>query len=315
MKIKNWFKGAGEVTAPAQPPAELQPPAQSPTAQVAEVPMYAYAGFPPGHFYSPVVDVEQAKADAGRIWQDNPTVLGIDFNDASHQELLQQVFPRFAKDYDYPDHLEETPDLNRYFTYNSQFGWLDSRTLFVMLRHLRPARVIEVGSGFSSLLTADINHRFLGNSCHFTCIEPYPRAFLQKPLPGLSELIVKKVEEVPLEFFASLQKGDVLFIDSSHVSKTGSDVNYLFFEILPRLQPGVYIHIHDIFFPHEYSKEWVIDESRSWNEQYILRALLMYSSGFRVIFGSSYAHHHYPHLVEAALGQPWDGGSFWIQRQ
>lgn len=276
--------------------------------------MYEFHGFPPGHFYSPIVDVEQLRSEVDRIWPANPVVLGIDFNDASHQHLLQQAFPRFARDYDYPDHLEETPDLNRYFTYNSQFGWLDSRTLFVMLRHLRPARLIEVGSGFSSLLTADINHRFLDNSLRFSCIEPYPREFLHKPLPGLSELIVKKVEEVPLEFFASLQAGDVLFIDSSHVSKTGSDVNYLFFEVLPRLQSGVYVHIHDIFLPDDYSQEWVLEERRCWSEQYLLRALLMYSSAFRVVFGSRYAHRNYPQLIEAALGAAWDGGSFWIQR-
>ncbi|MES2606490.1 MAG: class I SAM-dependent methyltransferase [Pseudomonadota bacterium] len=285
-----------------------------------DLPLFADPpGFPYGHFYSPLVDIAQVTADAARIWRSDAPFLGIDLNEQSHQELLQQVFPGFLKDYDYPDELEETPDLNRFYSQNSQFSWLDPRVLFAMLRHLRPRRIIEVGSGFSSLLTADINNRFLDNSCHFTCIEPYPREFLQKPLAGLNELLVQKVEDVPLDYFASLQAGDVLFIDSSHVSKTGSDVNYLFFEILPRLQPGVYIHIHDIFFPHDYPREWVIDDFRSWNEQYVLRALLMYSSAFRVVFGSYHAFLKYPQLVEAALGlesgHGFAGSSLWIQRQ
>lgn len=309
MSIVSRLKGLSLWTAKPAATAEAE---QS-------VELYACPGFPPGHFYSPVVDIEQARANADRIWPDNPQCLGIDLNEQGHQELLQQVFPQFLKDYDYPDDLEETPDLNRYFTNNSQFGWLDSRTLFVLMRHLRPRRVIEVGSGFSSLLTADINSRFLGNSCHFTCIEPYPREFLTKPLAGLNELRVQKVEDVPLDVFASLEKDDILFIDSSHVSKTGSDVNYLFFEILPRLQPGVYIHIHDIWFPHDYPREWVIDDFRSWNEQYVLRALLMYSSAFRVVFGSNNAFFKYPQLVETALGlesgHGFSGSSLWIQRQ
>ncbi|MEO8801981.1 MAG: hypothetical protein ABI304_11880, partial [Rudaea sp.] len=118
--------------------------------------------------------------------------------------------------------------------------------------------------------------------------------------------------------FTALESGDVLFIDSSHVAKTGSDVNYLYFEVLPRLAPGVRVHIHDIFLPHDYPREWVLDENRSWNEQYLLRALLMHSKGFRVIFGCSYAFWRFPELVRTALAHPnghaFAGGSFWIER-
>jgi len=123
--------------------------------------------------------------------------------------------------------------------------------------------MIEVGSGFSSLLIADVNTRFLNNSCKFQCIEPYPREFLVGGVAGVSELIVQKVQDIPPGYFETLDEGDILFIDSSHVCKTGSDVNFLYFEILPRLKPGVLIHIHDIFLPLEYPQEWVIDENRS----------------------------------------------------
>lgn len=273
---------------------------------------------PPGHFYSPIVDPESIKPREADIWGSSSEVLGIDFNDDQHKMVLEEIFPRHIGNYDYPDDLEETAYLSSYFSHNSQFGWLDSRTLFVLLGFLKPKRIVEVGGGFSTLLTADVNHRFLHDTARFSCIEPYPRDFLKKPLPGLSELLVDKVESLPLSFFSGLGKGDVLFIDSSHVSKTGSDLNYLVFEILPRLNPGVLIHFHDIFLPREYPRQWVVDENRSWNEQYLVRALLMYSSAFKIFFSSAYAYFKYPTLVERALGleenRGFGGSSLWIER-
>ncbi|HZX92517.1 MAG TPA: class I SAM-dependent methyltransferase [Rudaea sp.] len=269
-----------------------------------------------GHFYSPIVN--PGELDAARLWPARPEIIGIDFDDASHESILREVFPRYLGLYDYPEHLEETPDLTQFYTQNSQFSWLDSRALFVLLRAWRPRRLVEVGSGFSTLLAADVNRRFLDARLEITCIEPYPREFLRNPLVGISRLIEQKVQDVSVDEFAALEAGDILFIDSSHVAKTGSDVNYLYFEVMPRLKSGVRIHIHDIFLPHEYPRDWVIDKNRSWNEQYLLRALLMHSTGFRVIFGCSYAYWRFPDLVRAALAHPqgraFAGGSFWIER-
>lgn len=277
------------------------------------------AAFPVGHFYSPVVDSADVLLRRAVIWPDSPRVLGIDFNDVGHLQVLREWFPRHMPLYDYPEHLVESPDLKQFFTQNSQFSLLDARALFVFLLELKPRRMIEVGSGFSSLLTADVNHRFLNGSMRFTCIEPYPRAFLHEGLKGISRLIQQRVEHVDPEVFSELEAGDVLFIDSSHVAKTGSDVNHLYFEVLPRLKPGVLVHIHDIFLPHEYPAEWVVGENRSWNEQYLVRAMLMYSNAFEVVFGCSYAYHRYPENVIRALAHPegrgFSGGSFWIRRR
>lgn len=272
--------------------------------------------FPAGHFYSPVVDPGELLPS--RIWPADPQVLGIDFNDASHIQILAEHFPRYHPLYDYAETGEETPALRQFFTDNSQFGWLDSRTLFVLLHAWRPRRIVEVGSGFSSLLMADVNRRWFGSSIDVACIEPFPRAFLKSGIEGISRLVEAKVQDVPPDEFARLRDGDILFIDSSHVAKTGSDVNFLVFEVLPRLAPGVFVHVHDVFLPHDYAKEWVIDQNRSWNEQYVLRALLMYSTAFRVIFGSSYALHAHRTLLVSALafpdGRSFAGGSFWFQR-
>jgi len=271
-----------------------------------------------GHFYSPIVDTDDIEARRAEIWPAAPEVLGIDFNDAAHRQVLEVEFPRFIADYDYPEHLPGGTEDHRFYTQNSQFSWLDSRALFVLLRAWQPRRIIEVGSGYSSLLMADVNRRFLDSSCAITCIEPYPRAFLRAGIPGLAGLIEQKVQAVPLATFEQLEAGDILFIDSSHVAKTGSDVNWLYFEVLPRLAKGVRVHIHDIMLPHDYPSEWVIDENRSWNEQYLLRALLMHSSGFKVLFGCSYAFYRFHDQVIAALAHPkghgFAGGSFWMER-
>jgi hypothetical protein len=275
--------------------------------------------YPNGHFYSPVVDPKEILSNAPNIWPaEIPQILGIDFNDSNHEVILKQWFPEHISKYNYPELGGEDCDDRQFYTQNSQFSWLDARTLFVFLNKIKPARMVEVGSGWSSLLTADVNQRYLGGSCQFQCIEPFPRDFLKDGVVGLSELIVQKVQDTPLSVFEKLEEGDILFIDSSHVCKTGSDVNFLYFEVLPRLKPGVIIHVHDIFLPDEYLRDWVIGENRSWNEQYLLRALLMYSKSFEVLFGCKYAYRKFPELVTRALalesGIGFGGGSFWFRR-
>ena len=276
------------------------------------------AGYAPsGHFYSPELDRAEVAASESRLWPAQPRLpAGIDFNDAGHRQLLEMEFPRFIADFDYTG--SGAASGTGYSTGNPQFGWLDAKALFVLLRAWRPARVIEVGSGHSSLLMADVNKRFLGGSMHITCIEPYPEPFLQDAGCGIDRLVQAGVQDVPLQEFDALTAGDVLFIDSSHVSKAGSDVNHLFFEVLPRLAPGVRIHIHDVFLPFEYPRSWLLEQGRSWNEQYLLQALLMHSTAFGVVFGSSYCAWKFPELMrntvagtEATAG----GCSLWIERR
>jgi hypothetical protein len=277
----------------------------------------AGTAFPAGHFYSPVVD--PATIAQTRVWPHRPDIRGIDFNDASHVQILSEFFPRFMRDYDYPPALPVTPTLASFFGNNPHFSMLDAPALFVLLRAWKPRRIIEVGSGFSTLLMADVNRRFLGHEVSIGCIDPYPPPFLRHDVDGIERQVERRVQELPLEYFDELQAGDLLFIDSSHVAKTDSDVNFLFFDVFPRLAAGVLVHLHDIFLPHDYPPDWVLGENRSWNEQYLLRALLIHSSGFEVLFGCSYAFWRYPELVIAALANPdgagYGGGSFWMRRR
>lgn len=188
-----------------------------------------------------------------------------------------------------------------------------------MLRYLKPKNLIEVGSGFSSSLILDVNEQFLGNSINCTFIEPYPERLiknLRSDDHSRIRIIKEKVQQQSLELFETLDAGDILLIDPSHVSKTGSDVNFLVFEVLPRLKSGVWIHFHDIFYPFEYLEEWV-KKGRSWNEAYLLRAFLMFNQDFKIkLWGNALAA-QYPELVEefVPLCVKNSGASLWIQKQ
>ena len=273
---------------------------------------------PPGHFYSPLADPDELGAERDRLWPEKPIIAGVDWNDDGHLRILGEVFPQYIKLYDYPELLPDGPGLVDFYTCNSQFSWLDARALFVLLHAWRPRRVIEVGSGYSSLLIADVNRRWFDSGIHVTCIEPYPRHFLRNRIDGISRLIEDKVQHVAVEEFAALEAGDVLFVDSSHVVKTGSDVNRIVFDVLPALARGVHVHLHDIFLPHDYPQSWAVDQNRSWNEQYLVQALLMYTTGFRVEFGCAYAFHTFPELVAKALAHPggrsYGAGSLWLTK-
>ncbi|MBC7625559.1 MAG: class I SAM-dependent methyltransferase [Aeromicrobium sp.] len=284
--------------------------------------MSGQRGYPNGHYYSPVINIADIEERSEKIWPATPDLVGIDFNHAGHEQLLREVFPQFVGSFEYsetmPIGVRDENAVEQFFQTNSQFAWLDSIALFVLMRHWRPKQIIEVGSGFSSLLMADVNRRFLNSAVHITCIEPYPRQFLKRTIAGINVLIRERVQNVPLDIFANLESGDILFIDSSHISKTDSDVNYLMFEIVPRLKAGVLIHIHDIFLPHDYPREWVVERKRCWNEQYLVRALLTLNCSFRIEFGSAYAFYALPQLLKQALsecnGRFYGGSSLWIRK-
>lgn len=272
-------------------------------------------------FYTPQVDVEDLKQREDAVWPATVETapLGIDFNDAHHKKVITRWFPKYIGLYDYPDEGEVNDDLDHYFTHNGIFEMLDSRALLVLLNAWKPNRLLEIGSGMSTLLSADINRRMLAGKMRLECVEPYPPGYLKNIENQIDDFHQERVEFLPFSLFESLRAGDILFVDSSHVSKTGSDVNFLFFEVFPRLRPGVRVHVHDIFLPYEYPKPWVIGQGRSWNEQYLLRALLMGGSIFKVLFGGHYAFWRFRNEVIQALnhadGAGYGGGSFWMERR
>jgi hypothetical protein len=168
--------------------------------------------------------------------------------------------------------------------------------------HIKPKRIIEIGSGYSSAVMVDLNDKHFDGNIELTFVEPFPEERLNKLLTKNIRFNILKdfVQHIPLEFFQALNENDILFIDSSHISKTGSDVNYLLFEIIPNLNPGVIIHFHDIFYPFEYPKEWV-DVDRAWNESYLIRAFLQFNYNYDIYYFSSFLELRHPNLFDLRM--------------
>ncbi|MCY4590071.1 MAG: class I SAM-dependent methyltransferase, partial [Alphaproteobacteria bacterium] len=243
---------------------------------------------PVGHFYSPTVNPEEVSVRWGDICdRRRKTLPGIDLCEADQLDWLGCI----AAFYDDLPFADQPVDGLRYGYANDQFGFGDAAVLFGMLRHLRPKRVVEVGSGYSSTVMLDTNDRFLDQSIAFTFIDPFPGRLYElsgKKSLAAHTVIESPVQSVPADVFSVLQPDDILFIDSSHVLKTGSDVAYLLFEVLPVLADGVIVHVHDIHYPFEYPEQWVIEDNRSWNEVYAIRAFLQYNNEFSILYFNSY---------------------------
>lgn len=191
-----------------------------------------------------------------------------------------------------------------------------------MIRHFKPRRIIEIGSGTStgvSAMTIQKNHQETGIEASLIAIEQHPEQQLIDGFPGLSELRQIPVQDVPLAEFERLGENDILFIDSSHMLKTGSDVQYEFLEIIPRLRKGVVVHVHDIFFPYDYPRFFPMEWSMFWNEAYLLQAFLAFNPAFEVLWSSSYLHHYHPSALQQAFSrhdpQKAIPSSLWMQRK
>ena len=269
----------------------------------------------PGHYYSPIPDLELVNRARRSIFDDQVREIpGIDNNEAAQLALLDD-FSRFNDEIPFKD----TPSPgSRYYYQNPFFSYGDAFILYSMLRHFRPKRIVEVGSGFSSAVMLDTNDAFLSRECHFTFIEPYPERLLslmEGPDAEGHRIISTPVQEAGLEVFADLGPRDILFIDSTHVAKIGSDVVHLLTHVLPSLKSGVIIHFHDVFWPFEYPEE-LIRMGVAWNESYVLKAFLQFNSQFRILFFNSYLAIHHRAILESKvpLFLKNTGGSLWIEK-
>jgi hypothetical protein len=267
----------------------------------------------PGHYYSPVPSINEVLENEKRIWkEEGRNIPGIDLF-IEDQFMLLEEFKAFYNELPFRD--DKTPGL-RYYFLNPSYSYSDAIFLYCMIRHAKPNKIIEAGSGFSSCVTLDTNELFFGNRIECTFIDPYPELLKSLVKPGDSIKITGSVlQDVPLCLFRELKENDILFIDSTHVSKIGSDVNYIIHEILPCLDDGVYVHFHDIFYNFEYPKEWIL-EGRAWNEQYILRAFLECNDSFKIILFNTYLEYFYKEKLidDFPLVFKNTGGSLWIRK-
>jgi hypothetical protein len=206
----------------------------------------------------------------------------------------------------------------RYAFENPSYSWGDGSILYAMLRSHQPRRVIEVGSGWSSACALDTADRYFQNECEFTFVDPHPQLLksLIGPLTKNVRVIEMPIQQVSLSAFEALEAGDLLFLDSTHVLRTGSDVCFELFEVLPRLASGVLVHFHDMFWPFEYPRLWAVNENRSWNELYAVRALLTNNDDWKVIFFNDYFAKTERQLIAASYPAFLrnSGGALWLQR-
>ena len=267
------------------------------------------------HYYQPIPDTRVLPLS---LWNRVSDLPGVDIREEQQKQLLSEIVGRFKDEYTAIPEGASTQEFH-YYLGNVAFEAVDAEMLFGLIRLLKPRRMYEIGSGFSTLLTADAlrRNRVDGYSCRFIAIDPDASAELEAKLPRDVALWRVPVQEVSLDEFESLCENDILFIDSSHVCKIGSDVQFLFLEVLPRLRPGVVVHIHDIFMPVEYPKQWVLDEHRFWNEQYLLQMFLSFNTTFEVLWAGQWMHIKYPDLLMKAFPSYKAGvsaGSFWFRR-
>lgn len=270
-----------------------------------------------GDYYSLYPQMDDVLKKPDWPWQDIlHTIQEINFNESVQYDILKRMMELYCKVPQWP-YLGQEESKYRYRLGNASFSCGDAIGLFTMLQIIHPKRLIEVGSGYTSMVTLDVNEFFLNNSIELAFIEPYPHVLesLLKPEDKI-ELHVCGLQDMPLDYFNKLEDGDILFIDSTHVSKYGSDVNYLFFEILPMLKKGVYVHLHDIFYPFEYPQEW-IKKGMVWNELYLLRAFLEYNDSFEIIYFQNMMEKCHRQEIEEKwpLSEPIQGGSFWMRKK
>jgi hypothetical protein len=270
----------------------------------------------PNHFYEPVPDTRNIPED---FWSAPSDLAGIDMREGAQLSLLQEFCGKYKPEYEQLENL--TPAAENGFSFaNNSFGSVDAEVLYCMIRHFQPKTVLEIGSGNSTLVSSTAILKSVQEGvapARLIAIEPYPSALIERGFPGLTRLLKTPVQSVPLGEFDALEENDILFIDSSHVLKEGSDVQFEFLQIVPRLKRGVIVHFHDIFLPFPYPRSWVVEELRFWNEQYLLQALLSFNHSFEVLWAGNYLNHRHPQALQQAFPSRTDEtvpGSFWIRR-
>ena len=268
----------------------------------------------PGHFYSPLPaqkDYEFLKNDPVDI---PDTLPGVDLN---KEEQLQFCIDLAKWQAEFP--FEAKPQAGwRYYYDNDFFGPSDALWLYAIMRENQPKQIIEVGSGFSSCVMLDVNEHFFNNETSLTFIEPYPKRLLslltdaEKSKIKLHETIV---QNIPVAIFSELNAGDILFIDSSHVGKVGSDVLYLLHHVLPALNKGVLIHFHDIFYPFMYPLEW-FEKGWAWNESFFMQTFLQYNDSFKIKLFENYIVKTCPEFLQQNVSKdiPFFTGGIWLEK-
>jgi hypothetical protein len=265
------------------------------------------------HFYSPIPDIENL---ATEIFTRKSALAGVGFDPAGGLTFLKRELAPYIPEYQPP--LRETGDPRRFYLGNTLYSGVDAETLYAMVRRFAPRRVLELGSGMSTLVIADARERNgqTDRMDHVVC-DPYPRPELAEVLAAIADLRAVSATDLPQTEFAKLQEGDLLFVDTTHTVKVGGEVNRLILEILPTIARGVLIHVHDIYLPWEYPREFITERRFFWAEQYLLQAFLAFNEQFEVLFGTHALARGYPDEISELVPNSCCAtlpSAFWIRR-
>jgi Methyltransferase domain len=244
------------------------------------------------HYYEPLFDDRRLPTSL----QKERALPGIDLNETGQIEFIKNLC--YSDELTALDLARRRESIDSFHINNGSFGGGDAEFLYQVLRHLKPAKVLEIGSGNSTKiarLALKRNKLDTGKDCNHICVEPYEQSWLES-LDSVN-VIRDRIENCAFDWTEVLDAGDVLFVDSSHIIRPQGDVLTEYLQIFPRLKSGVYVHIHDIFTPRDYPKSWIVDEVLFWNEQYLLEALLTNTNRYEVIGALNFLKHKHFDLL------------------
>lgn len=253
-------------------------------------------------YYSPLVDLDALPRE-----QTRSPMRGISFDSADQLRYLNDELGPYLGELDIPDHGAP----GELFLRNETYEAFDAETLYAIVRCRRPARVLEIGSGFTTHIIA----RALaanGEGTH-EVFDP----FAHPEIDSLARVTRRSAAEISDAEFARLSAGDVLFVDSTHVVKLGSEVNRVILDALPMLAPGVAVHFHDVFLPWDYPRGYFLYARMFINEQYLLQAFLAMSTSYKILLATHAVGRLHPAEVAHLIPSVRAGASpcaFWIQR-
>ena len=272
----------------------------------------------PVNYYSPIPDSRDLLVRP-ETWSKPSDLPGVDLHAEGQLRLMEEVLSAYQHECDYRQRSGDDP--SEFYTQNGYFGYVSAAAMHSMIRHHRPQRIMEIGAGHSTRVIAravDKNAE-AGVPAELIVVDPYLDCTILDGIQAISEFQACRVEDMSLDRFTSLQDGDILSIDTSHAVRMGGDVVFLYLEVLPRLAPGVLVHIHDIFLPFNYPRQW-LEQRYFWNEQYLLHAFLVSNHAYDVLWLQKYAESAFPEAYARTFGgrtgrdENFDSYSCWLRR-
>jgi hypothetical protein len=264
------------------------------------------------HYYSPIPDLAELPDD---LWTRESELRSVAFDVAAGLDFIQRELAPYMAEYTPP--RTPTGDPGDFYLENGFYESVDAETLYAMVRRLAPRRIVELGSGMSTLVIADARaHPDMGRSEHLV-YDPHMRLDLAEPIAKRTTVQSVSATEIPLTVFESLGAGDILFVDTTHTVKLGGDVNRIVLDVLPILSPGVYVHFHDIYLPWEYPREFLAERSFFWAEQYLLQAFLAFNQQFEILFGAHALQRRFPDALGRLVPSAHPGirpSALWLRR-